>query len=101
MHDKARFRQFQQRPVSVQPPPPKPRRSFRWWLLWLPLAVVLAVQLVTAVVAVVSSFSWSDILNRLSIRDKPGFSSLAALACVCLAIVALAKILGYGKKEWE
>ena len=100
MNQKMPFRQFQQRPVIVQPrPSPKPKKTFRWWLVWLPLAIFLAIQLVAAVAAVVGRFSWDGLIEKISIRNKPAVSSLAALMCVCLAIVALAKILGFGKEK--
>jgi len=92
--------QFQgQRPVFVMPQPPAPRRRFRWSIIVLPGVVLVAIYLVRAIAAALSAFSWNDCLDALGIRNKPAFSSLASLICVCLAIVALAKILNLGRKE--
>ena len=92
--------QFQeQRPVIVMPQPPQPKLRFRWSLVVLPGVVLLVICVVRAVGAALSAFSLDNFLDGLGIRNKPAFSSLAALAFICLAIVALARILGWGSKE--
>jgi formate hydrogenlyase subunit 3/multisubunit Na+/H+ antiporter MnhD subunit len=92
--------QFQgQRPVMVMPQPPQPKRRFRWSLIVVPGAVLLAIYVVRAVGTALSAFSWNDFLDRLGIVHKDRFSAIALMMCACLAIVALAKILGWGSKE--
>jgi len=93
-----RGRLQRQTPIVVMPPPPKPRRTFRLWLIWLPLAAFLGIHLVAAVAAAVGSFSWDGFLSQIGIVRKDRFSAIALMLCICLAIVALARLLNLRKR---
>jgi len=99
MDQRTPFRQYQQPPIIVQPPPPPtPRKTFRWSLVWFPLAIFLAYLLFKAMAAVVGHLSWDDLLSQIGIANKDRFSAIASLLCVCLAIVALAKVLSWARR---
>jgi hypothetical protein len=99
MQPHAPNRQFQRQRPDVMMPPPQPKRRFRWSLIVVPGVVILAICLVNAAGSALPAFSWDDFLGRLGIVRKDRFSAIALAMCVCLAIVALARILGWGSKE--
>lgn len=65
------------------------RFAFRWSIVTLPLAVVIAIWLVTAVQV---SVCWDDLLREMGIVDCMRYSAACTLAAMAAALIAAVRI---------
>ena len=83
------------RPVVTRRRRPRRRLRLRWSILWVLGALALAAWLASGVRA---SFTWQDICEFAGVRDHVRYGQCAVIGCVVCAILAIARVLGYGKK---
>jgi len=78
--------------VSGTPPPPPGggRRVFRWGILTIPLALGIGWWLLRSCVAL---DPWDRAMCGLEVKDRMGYTNLAALGLVLIAILAVAKVI--------
>jgi len=89
----------QQQPIIIRPPRPKVKRRFRWELLLVPLAILFAFWFLGAIAT--PTFTWQGVMDAIGVKNKPRYTMLAVLGVTVTAIVAIARILGWGRKEKE
>jgi len=72
------------------------RGEFRWSIIW-----VLLVFFVVAWLAAGArpSVVWNDILDFLNVKHRERYTSLCILGLTVCAILAIARVLGYGRKK--
>jgi len=89
-------------PVDYQPPadeakstsrPSRPRRRFRWSLVLLPGACVVAVWVLNHVDPAIT---WAEMLDRFHVQDqeRQRMSRLVALGLICIGGVWIKRIWG-------
>jgi len=76
----------QKRPI-VRPPR---RRRFRWSLVLVPLAVLLAGWIAKSIRL---GFSWGELLDSWGIVHRERYTLLACLGIACVAVVAIVRVL--------
>ena len=82
----------QSRPVPQPPPPPTPtpKKHFRWW----PFLLVLSLLTLAWVISNAElAFCWGDVMDLLNVQNRGRYTMLACLGVVCVAVVAIAKVL--------
>ena len=90
-----RRRPEHRRPVVTRRRRPRRRLRFRWSILWVVGALILAAWLLSGARA---SITWRDICRFLNVRDEIRYGKLAIAGIVVCAVLAIARVLGYGKK---
>jgi len=82
--------------MVMPPPPPKRKRRFRWELLWIIGATLVAAWFVSGIKP---SGTWDDVMEWLNVQNRPRYSRVAIVGILAVAAVTLARILGYPRKE--
>ena len=90
-----RRRPERRRPVVIRRRRSRRRLRLRWSILWVLGALILAAWLVSGVRA---SITWRDVCRLLNVRDEIRYGKLAVCGIVTCGILAIARVLGYGKK---
>jgi hypothetical protein len=76
--------------------PQKKRRHFRLALVAAPATILLAMWVASGIRI---GFSWDHLLTAWGIRHRERFSQLACLGLICVAVVAIARILRHKKQK--
>lgn len=88
--------QSQQRPVRVQPRPPRRKLRFRWNILAVFLGILLGAFLVSGTRP---AGTWQGFMEAIGIVHERRFTQLCILGIVAVVIAAVVRILGHGRKE--
>lgn len=91
-----RRRPERRRPVVIRRRRSRRRLRLRWSILWVLGALILAAWLVSGVRA---SFTWRDVCEFAGARDHVRYGQCAVIGCVVCAILAIARVLGYGERK--
>ena len=96
-------REFYERPSSSQPRvvfvrprrrPRKKRLRGRWYLLLVPLLVLLAMWLAQGLEP---ARSWDEVMDSLGVRNRELYTQLMTLSVLIVAGLAVLRILGRGR----
>jgi len=81
--------QFQQ-PIVVRPRRSKPTWRFRWEILWVLLAILLGLWLLSGVEP---AGTFEDIMYALNVRNTDRYSRLAIIGILACGICAIVRVL--------
>ena len=84
----------QTRPAVIMRP--RRRRRFNWAIMAVPAAVLTAMWVASSIRI---GFSWDYLLTLWGIKHRERFSQMASFGLVCVAIVAIARILRPERKD--
>ena len=90
-----RARPEHRRPVVIRRRRPRRRLRIRLSVLLVLGSIALAAWLVSGANP---AGTWDEFLDAIGILDKQRFSQLALLGCLVCSTLAIARVLGYGKK---
>jgi len=82
-------------PQSTSPKQKTPRFRFRWNLVWIIVALVIFLYILNGADP---SFSFGDFMDFIDIYDEDRFRKYFTLGCICVAIVAIIRVLSKNKK---
>jgi hypothetical protein len=80
----------------VQRPRRGHRRRIRWSVVWVLGALFLSVWIINSVAP---SITWGGVMDGLHIRNREGFSRLACLFLVLVAVLLIARIARKRRRE--
>jgi len=72
------------------------RGEFRWSILWVLLAFFLVAWLAAGARP---SITWNDVMDFLHVKHRERYTSLCILGLTVCAILAIGRVLGYGRKK--
>ena len=72
------------------------RGEFRWSIIWVLLVFFLVAWMAAGARP---SITWNDVLDFLHVTHREAYSSLCILALTLCSILAIARVLGYGRKK--
>ena len=86
----------QRRPRFVRQRRPRRRQHIRWTLVLVLAAIFLAAWVASSIRL---GFCWADVTDLLHVHNRPRYTALACLGLVCVAIVAIARVLRGPKND--
>ncbi len=98
MEGRRQRRQPGRRPVVIVRRPHRPRTTVRWSVLLVPLAILFAAWVISGIQP---AGTWKEVMDFLHVKNRERYTQLACLGVALIAIVAIARVLGYGRGKKE
>ncbi len=98
MEERRQRRQPGRRPVVIVRRQPRPRTTVRWEVLLVILSILAAAWVVSRIEP---AATWNEVMDILHVKHRGFYTQAACLAVLLLAIVAIARVLGYGRGRKE
>ena len=83
-------------PPAHPPRPPRRRSTFRWSILWVPVACLLAAWFLAGVEP---ALTWDDVMDLLDVQERERFTKLALLGLLLVGVIAVLHILKGDENE--
>ena len=87
------------RPEVIQPPRPKKRYRFRWWIITIPLSIVITTMIAQMILGSINPLAWNRFLGSVGIRNKTLINQLICLGIILTSVVAIVKVLRSSDQE--